>query len=167
MDAYKIALQTEDDGYNLYMTALERSTHPLGREILAFLAKEELKHTATIKKIVSKIQEGGAFDEKDFDLDATAGETIFTRSLDRPDSRLVGSADDLAVLKEGVRFETEGIAFFQKAADTTANPEEKKFYLAMVREERAHKELLESSIEYLENPESWFERQQPIILDGV
>jgi rubrerythrin len=149
------------------MRALEKSTHPLGREILSFLAKEELKHTATIKRIMEKIEAGGAFDKADFDLDAKSGETIFTRALDQPDSRLAGNGDDIDVLKEGIRFETEGIAFFQKAAAQATNPEEKRFYEMMVREERAHKELLQSSIEYLENPESWFERQQPIILDGV
>ncbi|MCZ7587212.1 MAG: hypothetical protein M5R36_29875 [Deltaproteobacteria bacterium] len=166
-DAYRIALQTEDDGYQLYVRALERSTHPLGRDILDFLAREELKHTAIIERIVSKITAGGRFEKEDFTLDARRGETIFSEALKNPEARLPGTADDLAVLREGLRFETEGIAFFAKAAEAAANPEERRFYEAMAREERAHKKLLESSIEYLENPDVWFERDASIHLDGA
>ena len=165
--AFDLALQTEDEGYRLYTEALKKSTHPLGREILVFLANEELKHTRIIKRITVKLAAGRPFDRADIDSDAMKGETIFTAALKNPDARLKGGQNDLDVLQAGVRFETDGIAYFAEAASKAVNPEEKKFFETMAREERAHKRLLESSIEYLENPQGWFDRDSRIILDGA
>lgn len=165
--AYALALQTEDEGHKLYAEAAQKATHPLGKDILSFLAGEERKHSIVIKKIMDKIAAGEKFSMTDFDLDASAGKTIFSEAIAKPEARIPGKADELEALKAGIRFENEGIAFFNNAAKKTENPEAKRFFETLAREERSHKALLLSSIEYLENPETWFESQGPIILDGV
>ena len=165
--AYDIAVKTEDDGYRLYTQALERSTHPLGREILAFLAKEELKHAAIIRQMTAKLAGGGRYERSDITSDAKSGETIFSSALKDPQAHIQGAEGDIETLRTAVQFETYGIAFFAKAAQNASNPEEKKFFEAMSREERAHRQLLESGIEYLENPEAWFDRDAHIHLDGA
>ena len=167
--AYDLAIKTEEEGYELYRSGVRRSQHPFGKEILDFLAKEELKHKAIIKRVMGDIIEGKrarADDAESLGLSAMEGKTIFTEALKNPDAKIPGEADDLAILKAGVEFEEKGMTFFAEAAKNTDNEEAKRFFEIMAREEKAHKALLLSSIEYLESPETWFESQNPIILDG-
>ncbi len=167
--AYDLAIKTEEEGYTLYRNGVERSKHPFGKDILRFLAKEELKHKSIIKKVMTGIIDGqeSPKDAKTMGLDAMEGKTIFSEAINNPEAKFPGEADDLAVLKAGVEFEDKGIKFFAEAAKNTENAEARRFFEIMSREEKAHKALLLSSIEYLESPETWFESQNPIILDGV
>jgi len=141
------AYQIEVDGHTFYSMAADQASKPAVQELFEKLANDEVQHKAYLKGVMSSYDERGveAFNVRFRDPDLRAfTATIFT---DRFKQQASGATFELGVLSIGMTLETNAIAYFSNAADTTREREVREFYQFLADWERQHLEALRTLFE--------------------
>lgn len=141
LDALKTAILAEMQGLELYRSAAERTSDPDAKKMFGILAKEEAEHDAMLRQqFQSLMSERKWLPPPDLDPnDGFAGlvaDESWRKSLE------FGSME-LSVVSIGVGLEARAIAFYQKAADMTEDPEGRKVFEWLVEWERGHLKWLQ------------------------
>ena len=163
-EALRAAIDMEKKGYELYMSAAEKTSNKLGRETLEAIAVKELDHIAAIQKFSSDINAAiGTINpapKKDYVkpiMDALRAELEVKV---KPDSDLE-KAYEVAM-----GLEKDSYALYEKLAGKAEDPQAKKFFEFLMGEENIHYELLQETLEYLNNPGDWFKEQERWMVEG-
>jgi hypothetical protein len=127
-----IALKAEKEALNFYARMAKRSTNPTGEAMFNRLMKEEKRHINMIEKQLKKLnvsRDTGHITEK--------ASILSEINFEDP------SLSDMEVLEAAIEDEQHAVDFYSKQAGLSQEEEEKKFYLQLVKEEEAHKQVLE------------------------
>ncbi len=141
LDAIKTAILAEMQGLELYRSAAERTKDPEAKKMFEMLAREESEHNAMLRQqFQSLVNDSKWLPPPQVDPDdgfaGLVADEAWRKSLE------FGNME-LSVVSIGVGLETRAIAFYQKAADMTEDPEGKKVFEWLVSWERGHLKWLQ------------------------
>ena len=142
-EIYHLAIQIEKNGEKFFREALEKISSPSLRELILWIADQELEH----QEWFSKRKE--ALEDKDDDLDlAETGQAILqdilgdqSFSLKEADITHMNNAEDL--LRLAVEFENDSILFYEMMGSLVEDEETSEKLQEIIQEERHHIELLQ------------------------
>ena len=171
LEALKLALKMEIDGYNFFKAASSKAKNLLTKDAFNYFADWELEHVEFIKKIYQELKETGKWisvdkmSQKRGDAIA-AFKTIFKEKHEKIDEDVKVDASDLDAYKLARDIEDKAIVFYQERVKSTTNDFAKKFYKFMIDLEREHYQILDNSYRYFENPTQWNLEEEGWMFDG-
>lgn len=167
-EALKFAIQMELDGKKYYLQAGEKSSHPVGKELFAWLAKQEDHHRQTFEKIFKSIadRQGWPADHAKPSGSVRLG-TIFGKAINSAAKNIVGNKAEVETTACAMDMEIKSRDYYQKQAELASSEAEKSFYTALAAEEQGHYLGLVDYKEYITDPVGWFTRTEHHLLDGA
>ncbi len=162
MEALQLALKTEKEGYEMFRKAAEQASNDFVKRLFMRLAKDELLHMDLIKRFYADSQKKKSWRElsdaeKDISEAKTEMKTIFTDALEKAKiGELVFSDKDVEIYRKAAQFEKDGTDLYDKLYNETDDPKARRFYAFLREMEREHMEILDNTLQYLENPNNWY-----------
>jgi rubrerythrin len=150
--AIGIAIQTEKDGRDFYLSAAEKTRDPQGKALFSSLAEDELDHL----RLLETQEEALLKEHRWLPLAARGGEgrpgklegaPIFSRGAVAQDINAYTS--DLSALRMAYLIERDAVGFYSKAASETDEPDGKAVYEYLVAMEKDHQRILEQEYKAL------------------
>ena len=161
IETLKQALKMETDGRDYYKQAMDRTKSKLAKDIFKSLFIAEEKHAETINQIYKSLVKTGEWPKQASSNESTkSSENIFVTAMFHLDESNKGSITDIEALNMAVKLEDKGIKYYQSKANESDDPFEKNFYLLLAHEEKEHYLSLMETIEYLEDPQSYFGQRE-------
>lgn len=148
----KNAIRVENDGYQFYRLAEEKTKDVKGKEVFASLAKDETNHMEILKSLYQKVKEEGEFkfDEvKDMKhiLETTSESPIFSEEFKQ---RLNQAHFEMTALSIGILLEKDSIDFYKKSAEGTDEKEVKMLFNYLADWEGEHLRALVKQQKFLQ-----------------
>src|SRR4030043_293563 len=166
--ALETALQMEIEGKEFYQKAGQKSVSTLAQELFKQLAAQEDIHYQKIKEVYEAVKTRGKWPEKESTFKQQKSiQSVFKDAVDRMDADFKAPSSEIEALKVGMSMEDKSYSFYRNREEESESPVEKVFYKALTGEERVHYLTLQSSHEYLSNPEGWFTMKERWSLDGM
>ncbi|MEJ2636254.1 MAG: ferritin family protein [Calditrichia bacterium] len=171
LEALKIAMQTEEEGQQLFKTASANTKNSFVKSIFDRLAKDELLHMDLIKKFYAQLEHSGSWKElspqdRDYRSAKQEMKTIFSSALEKAKAgNLNVSESDVEVYRRAVQFEKDGADLYDRLYNETDDKLAKKFYLFLREMEKEHMNLLDNTLQYLDNPNNWYLLEEGWTLD--
>jgi rubrerythrin len=136
----KDAIRVENDGYQFYRMAEEKTTDPKGKEVFASLARDETNHMQILKSLYQKVKEDKQFkfDEvKDMKhiLETTSESPIFSETFK---GRLSQSHFEMSALSIGILLEKNSIDFYKRSAQQSEESDIKQLFAYLADWEGEH-----------------------------
>ena len=167
----KSAVEMENNGYKIYMDASEKTSNKFGKQTLKAIADKELDHIAAINEFIAQLSAGtvdigraianiNPKDKKEYiaalvkDLRSELSATI------------VEDSDLEKAYRVAMSFEKGSYDLYKKLSEEINDPQSVKFFEFLMGEENTHYELLQETLEYLNNPGDWFKEQERWIVEG-
>jgi rubrerythrin len=152
LEIVKKAIRVENDGYQFYRVAEEKTKDPKGKEVFASLANDETNHMQILKSLYQSIKEKGEykFDEvKDMKhiLETTSESPIFSKEF----KQRIGQAEfEMTALSVGILLEKDSIEFYKKAAQQSEDEEVKMLFSYLANWEGEHLRALVQQQKFLQ-----------------
>lgn len=168
MEALEIAIKMEIEGKEFYQKASEKSGDKLGKALFMRLAKEEDFHAEKAREIADSLKKG----EKPLAIEESLDRggklnSIFAKAKKKIEPRRKVASNEFEVIKIALDMEEKTRKFYEDHSEKAENEFEKRFFHALILEERGHYLSLIDYQEYLIDPTHWFTRTEHISLDGV
>lgn len=162
------AIEIELKGKEFYTRARDRSRHELGRKIFAHLIIEEDGHLARIREVFQALQSARPWPESQSGaaVRAPAAE-VFARLLKEQARQVKAESADLEALQTALGLEEKNERFYRELVPKSQDSFEREFFTRLADEERGHYQLISDTIQYLRDPETWFQEKQRSHLDGA
>lgn len=139
------AIDREVDSYAFYTALSEKVKNAALKGTFKELAQEETMHRKTLQEYLSGMKKELKFDEvNDYKL---------SKLLDSPSPS--SDMKPLDGLKLAVKKEEEAMEMYEKLAEASADPEQKKVFTELAKMERGHKGRLEDLYTNSAFTESW------------
>jgi rubrerythrin len=142
-EIYHLAIQIEKNGEKFYREALEKISNPSLKELIVWIADQELEHQEWFSKRMSVLEDKA----DDLDLEEM-GQTILkdilgdqSFSLKEADLSSVNNLEDL--LRLTVEFENDSILFYEMIGSLIDDKETSEKLQEIIKEEKRHIELLQ------------------------
>lgn len=168
----KLAIELEKKGYDFYTKTAAKTDNPLARSTLLSLAEREMEHLNKVKefyedlagekKLASDWLKGVEVPPRKEDLLVP----ILKKLSDSLDKEFKTEADINEAYKIAEGLEKDSYDLYNKIAKESDNDVAKKFYAALAKEEQEHFEILEETLQYLNNPGDWFKKEERWIVEG-
>lgn len=163
-------MSIERDGYNFYTLAAERASSERGKAMFLDLASQEEDHLRLMLAEYRALEQGQGWlpyeqaMQMDFPLDPAnpdlPGEEppdpmpVFT-----PD-RKVSVEGDIAALEFGLETERISRDLYARAGQETDDPHARQAYEFLTGQEEAHYHLLQNTLDYLTQNETWWDSEE-------
>ena len=168
VDALKFAIQMELDGKKYYLQASERGTNPVGKELFAWLAKQEDHHRQTFEEIFKSIANKQGWPTREVKPDkGTKLNTIFVEAIKNAGSNAPAEKTEFESVAGAMDMEIKSRDYYQKQAELATSAVVKGFFTSLAAEEQGHYLGLVDYKEYLTDPAGWFTRTEHHLLDGA
>ena len=163
-ESLKRALGKEEDEKSFYLKAASGAKSLFAKRMFEELAGEEDVHGKRVLEIYETLKKDAAFKQW----------TTMARGISRieavfqeisPESG-EECADDICALQTGLEMEEESVKHYETLAQATNSTYEKRFYLDLAHEERAHYLHIMDAIQYLSDPVGWLYIHQKSMVDG-
>jgi len=168
----KLAIELEKKGYDFYVQTAAKTSNPLARSTLESLADREAEHLAKItefhknltgeQKLKSDWLKGVELPPKKEELLRPILQKL-KATLDK-EFKTEQDINDAYKIAEGL--ERDSYNLYLKIAKENENGTTKKFYSALAAEEQEHYEILDETLQYLNNPGDWFKKEERWIVEG-
>lgn len=153
IDALKIALNIEKDGYDFYAAAATKTTDAKTKKIFLMLANEEKKHLSLIRKIQDDLIDPVTY----FISDEAVVEDYLRRIIE---TKIFNKTDDIdTVIKEiktdkdairiAMQAEKDSLDFFTRMAELTRDNEGQNTFRQLARSEEYHLMELQRLQDYI------------------
>ncbi len=163
-------MSLERDGYRFYTQAAERASSERGRRMFLDLAAQEVDHLRLLLAEYRALEEGqGWLPYKeamatDFPLDPAkpdlpGEEPPESMPVFTPD-REISLEGDVAALEFGLETERISRELYAKAAEEAEDPLAKEAYEFLTRQEEEHYRLLQNTLEYLTQNQTWWDSEE-------
>ena len=165
-DALKLAIDTEEEGLEMYEAAADNAENVVAEKMFKGLAEDERRHLEMIKKIAQDMDLQEAFDEA---ADTTARErmeTIFSKAKEEVVEKQAPTSDEYQALQRALQFEKDGYDQYTRAAKNATDEKARKLFEQLKGEEDEHYRILESTMEYLDETGKWFLSDEWGLLSG-
>jgi len=165
VEALSLAIKTEEEGYNVFTQAAEKTRNVFLKDLFSQLASDEKKHMAVIKKYYNRIAETSQWDAVDTAelkkmSSKTRLDTIYSDSLNQIKKGSFDlDEDDLASCKWALKFEDEGAKMYNELYMKSEDKNAKLFYSLLRDMENEHYDTLNNLFTYLDAPESFHKTQ--------
>lgn len=168
LKALKLAIEMELKIRKFYLENAEKMENDIAKKTFIFLADEELKHIDAIKAFNRSIhnREQPEVKEETEDEAVNKSKEFFARSVRKGADRVKASDADIKVYELGLKTEQEGYDFYKQAAEQAKNPNVKKLFEFLMKEENAHYSLLSNALNYLKSPDEFFQDQEGWFFEG-
>ncbi|HDS11497.1 MAG TPA: hypothetical protein ENN77_01185 [Candidatus Wirthbacteria bacterium] len=164
-EAIKMEIKIRD----FYLDAIPKLESELARDVLKFLAEQEIIHIENIQRFQSTAlgQEVG-FDlgERIINTTRKKAKTFFAKRKKQFEQMINGSAQDADIYKLGLKIEKNGYEYYQQQAQATQDADAKKLFEFLVLEETTHYDLLEKLSRYFLEPGFWFLEEEQWLFEG-
>ena len=166
LEALKLALKTEQEGYQLYKSGAENANNALVKSIFTQLAKDELMHMDLIKRFYAQLRDAGSWtelteEEKNYKGIKGEFKTIFSEALQKTkEGKAEVSDSDLEAYDQAINFEKNGVAMYDKLYRESDDEKAKTFYIFLRDMEQEHWDVLDNARQYLSDPGSWYTQQE-------
>jgi len=166
--ALEKAMEVERQGKAFYEEAAKRMHDPAGKAVFQTLAKDEVEHIRLLQAEYDQI----ANDSKWMALDEAKvcePQTPLKLFPAQKDAALAipRKAKDVDALKLAMDFEERGFKAYKKAQKDTDDPNGKKVYAFLAKQENNHYVFLQKTYDYLTNQGTWyFDEQEFPMFDG-
>ena len=168
ISSIEFAIKNEAAEMEYYGAEAARSNNPVAQELFKNLAEDEKEHMTRLKAFHAKLTENGSWPEDvPIEVAGTNIKNVLKNLAGDHASATAHDDDDIAALKKGIEFETNGHKFYAELAGVCSNPQEKAFFEFLSQIEREHMLSIQDSLEYLTDPEAWYERNGRAGLDGA
>jgi rubrerythrin len=140
-EIFDLAIQVEENGERFYGLALSKSHREPLRELLKWLAAEEVKHKETFRLLQESLSDednGPVPAEHGMDLRAAMGRHAF--SLD--EAEISSMEDEQELLQTAIEFESDSILFYEFIASLITGARALAAIQAIRAQEMDHKRLL-------------------------
>ncbi len=158
--ALEAAIELEEKGHKFFKDSAAKASNSLAREVFDFLAGEELNHLKAIQKFSEQFLGGVAPKTDSLIQDIKGNKSPIDQIFGRLAQETPIDGGDLDVYRFAVDFERKSEIFYDKAAKETNDPSAKKLYTFLVGEERKHFKIVESCLNYFENPAEFFHQRE-------
>jgi rubrerythrin len=163
-ESLNTALDMEHSGYDLYMKAAKKTSNPLGKSTLEAIAAKELDHIKAIEDFAKKnldkaITDINPKDKKNYikpimeKLEKSLNENV------KPDSDLNEA------YKAALELEKMSYDLYKSLKQKSSGDKEKKFFDFLMKEENTHYELLNDTLEYLNDPKDWYRENEQWLVE--
>jgi len=170
-DATGIALELERKGYDLYISAAEKTSNKLGKETFKVIAAKEIDHMNAIEAFVRATR------EKFTDLSEAINsinvkdkkaylKDIVSKLGKKLETEVPQDSDLEKAYQVAMGFEKDSYNLYKKLAGEVKEPQAKQFFEFLMGEENNHYELLQDTLQYLNKPDEWFKQQERWIVEG-
>jgi rubrerythrin len=154
LQALRQAMRLEQDGYEFYTQAAERTADPRGQEMFRSLADDEKLHLRIVQDQYEALKGGKGW------ISFTEVMEIEPIDLDKPlfppeREAIDPEASDTDALLFALQVENESYELYRKAATETADPVGKVMYRHLASQERIHFDILMLNYEHLVSTGSW------------
>ena len=154
ISALKIAIEREKESRQFYQDAAKETQDNNGKKMLQWLANEEVWHQAGLEKQLKSKMSKNAWEEwkemskpiSQNDLAETA-ETTHTREATSY-AHITGS--EKSALRTAMRAEQKAVKFYKDFGEATTEPEGKKTFESLVKQEEGHITVLQLAISTIE-----------------
>lgn len=168
----KLAIELEKKGYDFYMQTSAKTDNPLARSTLTSLADRETEHLAKITEFYKNLT-----GEQKLKNDWLKGvevpprkeellRPILRKLKDNLNKKFETQADINEAYKVAEGLERDSYNLYTKISQEHEDETIKKFYAALAAEEQEHFEILDETLEYLNNPGDWFKKEERWIVEG-
>ncbi|HWP96680.1 MAG TPA: ferritin family protein [Syntrophomonadaceae bacterium] len=151
LEILKTAIVNEQEGYQFYLMAAEKTEDPVLRGVFNGLAAEEESHESWLRTTYRDIMEKGKPGAMLID-EFTMSPEIFTLDKLKEAGGII-----IAALKVGVMMEKASMDFYRQAAARTEIEEVKQLLLTLGKWEMGHLDRLEDAYDFAR--EEWWEQQ--------
>ena len=150
MDMFEFSIQMEKDAEALYKKMADNAPYEGIKKILLMLAEDEVRHRVAIenlqKKQLSEPVEGVALDIK----------TVFDEM--KQDKNVMNiSVDAVEDYRKAVEIEKRGMEFYKEKFAEVDDPESKKLFKILMRQETYHYKTVENLLDMVQRPDWWVE----------
>jgi rubrerythrin len=161
LEPLRIAIQMETEGRQLFLEAARRASGRHARTTFEFLAAEEDRHLERIRDFYASIEKQGKPDES-YRPDQAAKRRLaeFNDGLARLRGDLKPTQSDVEAFRFAIRFENGAEDFYRRQIENNDNEHVCNFYRWLAAEEDIHGLVLESCLEFAEDPATWFLKHQ-------
>jgi rubrerythrin len=168
IEMLSIALGMEEKGKAFYEKAMCDCHDEHGKEIFEFLRNEEIVHVGRIKKIYASLKEGQGWNENWKEVKARPRdlESFFRDLKEKAHDHVKADSSYIKALEFGIDFENKAVEFYENELKRSAAKLERDFIEMMVLEEKKHAEILEDMKQYMEDPEGWNSKFNPLNYAG-
>ncbi len=142
-EIYHLAIQIEKNGEKFYREALEKISNPVLRELIVWIADQELEHQEWFSKRKVALEDRA----DNFDLEET-GDAVLQNilgdqsfSLKEADFSGMDNIEDL--LRVAIEFENDTILFYEMIGSLIDDKETSEKLQEIIKEEKHHIELLQ------------------------
>jgi rubrerythrin len=152
LEVVKNAIRVENDGYQFYRLAEEKTKDAKGKEVFSSLAKDETNHMQILKSLYQSVKEKGEykFDEhKDMKhiLETTSESPIFSKEFK---GRIEQAQFEMTALSIGILLEKNSIEFYKKSAQESEDNEVKMLFDYLAGWEGEHLRALVQQQKFLQ-----------------
>lgn len=137
-DALLKAAMAEREGHSFYMMAANTTQDPKGKQVFEQLAREELEHLSFLKTHYDSLLQTGRLDVNarlGHGSDLAGSFPIFTAAIK---SRVKDAHFEMSALAIGIQLERDAIKFYQEQAQSSLDPEARKFFGELATWEAGH-----------------------------
>jgi len=154
---FYVALELEREGFKLFNELSHETKDESGWKMFLALAHQERDHIAALEREIERRKSRGERERQDVQDQVTQyrGQLLgVLEEVKRQSQAAVGPhTDQIQALEVAAKMEDFICRFYAEAISRTESQQSKEFFLQMLEMEQGHRELLEGSIAYLEDPE--------------
>nr|PZN03700.1 MAG: rubrerythrin [Bacillota bacterium] len=152
------ALEFEEEGYDYYMKIASQVANPLAKRLFQSLAFQEKKH----KEVIKDIYEAHNFDlVKDYKSDPEAIERELKDLFSHlEESEKTIPLDHIEGYRLAMDMEKRGYEMYRKFYQEAQSEAERKFFQALMNEEREHLNSLDNVYRFLTGTEEWYAEEE-------
>jgi rubrerythrin len=171
LEALKLAIKTEEEGYNLYKSGAAGTKNEMVKSIFQQLLKDELMHMDLIKRFYAQMNDSGSWaqltpEERDYKGLKGEYKTIFSKTLEKVKSGEEKFTDsDATAYQQAIDFENRGVKMYAVLYDETKDEKAKKFYAFLREMEQDHADVLDNTFQFLKDPKNWYMHEEGWTLD--
>ena len=167
MRPLEIAIRMETEGKSFYQEASQKTNDSLGSELFMQLSGEEDYHARKAKEIYEHITQTGASSIEDMSFDqGVTIQSIFAKAKESIVDQTQVATDVFEVIRIALDMEEKSRQFYQEQSSSAETEIERRFFSALMAEEKGHYLSLADYKEYLNNPSGWFTNMEHHSLDG-
>ncbi|MBU0573366.1 MAG: ferritin family protein [Candidatus Margulisiibacteriota bacterium] len=169
----KMAIQLEQEGYDIYVNAAAKTTNALARTTFLGIAEREKTHIERIKRLYADLL-GDTVNSKWIDeVSGNIDKGAIIRpilvnlkdNLDRQGDQI--KQDFSKIYDLALTLEKNTYDLYKRLSEDPKNEEEiRKFYAALAQEETLHFQIFQETLKYLNNPEDFYHLEERWIIEG-
>lgn len=168
-DIVKFALQLEQDGLKMYRDFAQRSSDAFGKKTFEGLAEDEEGHIALLQKVYGKcglkeVEE--IISKSKIEPIRQRFKTIFQEAGEEARKRTEADPSDTEAMKIALDFEKKGYDLYNDAYQKAEGGVEKTAFKHLSLMEKHHYDLLQETLEYLNDTGDWFMKNEGWMFEG-